>query len=77
MIRYDRFWTTIKEKNISTYRLLKDCGIATTTIQRLRENKSVSMRTIDDLCQYLDCNIEDLVEIQKDSEFNNKTKNSK
>ena len=42
---------------------LKKYGFYKATIQRLRKNQSVNMRTIDDLCQILECSVEDIVEI--------------
>ena len=63
MINYDPLWKTMEEKHVSSYALIEKYGFYKATIQRLRKNQSVNMRTIDDLCQILDCSVEDIVEI--------------
>ena len=63
MINYDPLWKTMEEKHISSYALIEKYGFYKATIQRLRKNQSVNMRTIDDLCQILECSVEDIVEI--------------
>ena len=63
MISYMLFRNTLKQKNISTYKLMKEALIAPTTIQRMRKNESISVRSIDEICQYLNCPITDVIEI--------------
>ena len=62
MIRYDPLWETLKRKNISQYKLIKDYGIDNAQLQRLRENAVVKTMILDTLCSILDCKIEDIVE---------------
>jgi len=59
MIVFDKLWTTMKEKRITTYRL-KENGICSRTVKRLRTNGSVETKTLDKICDVLDCNIEDI-----------------
>lgn len=66
MITYRRFYETIKEKNISTYKLIKDYGVSRSLLDRLKHNKPVSTVTLNDLCSYLDCKLEDIAEYVKD-----------
>lgn len=66
MISYEPFWNTLKKSEESTYTLIKK-GIAPATINRLRHNKSVSAQTLNDLCQLLSCNVEDVIEIIPDA----------
>jgi len=61
MITYDPFWKTIKEKNVSTYKLIKDYKISSSTIDRLRSNKAISTTTVNTLCEHLDCEVEDIL----------------
>ena len=63
MISYAPFWKTLKEKDSSTYVLIKDKHIASSTLQRMRKNESISMQTVEDLCKALNCNVSDIVEI--------------
>ena len=61
MICYDPFWETLKRKNISQYRLIRDYGIDNAQLQRLRDNAVVKTSTIDNLCRILECRVEDIM----------------
>lgn len=66
MISYEPFYKTIKEKNISTYKLINTFGISRSLIDRLKHNKPISTVTIDDLCRFLDCRVEDILVYTKE-----------
>ncbi|MBP3313152.1 MAG: helix-turn-helix transcriptional regulator [Oscillospiraceae bacterium] len=61
MISYEPFYKTLKDKGISTYRLINEYGISRSLLNRLRHNKPVSTVTLDDLCNILGCKIEDVL----------------
>lgn len=65
MIVYDKLWKTMKEKNISQYKLIKDYNFSTGQLDRLRKNAGVSTYTLNMLCEILDCNLEDIAEYRK------------
>lgn len=62
MIVYDRFWTTLKSSAQSTYTLIKDHHISSSTLDKLRKNKPLNTTTINDLCLILNCKVEDIME---------------
>lgn len=66
MIDYTPLWETMKQKNISTYRLLKDYGFSKGTLNSLKQNKNVTLNTIENLCIILDVPIEQIVRIIPD-----------
>lgn len=66
MIKYDRLWQTLKEKNISQYSLQKDYGVDKAQLYRLRNNQVVKTITINNLCRILDCRVEDIMEYVPD-----------
>lgn len=66
MIVYDRFWETMKAKNLNQYKLIKNYGFSAGQISRLKKNMYVSTHTLDVLCRILDCKIEDLMEYRVD-----------
>ena len=66
MIVYDKLWETMKEKNISQYRLIKEYHISTGQLDRLRKNENVNSYTLNQLCQILDCKLEDIAEYVKE-----------
>ena len=61
LISYEPFYKTLKEKNISTYRLIVDHGVSRSLLDRLKHNKPISTVTLGDLCAILDCRVEDVV----------------
>ena len=65
MIVYDKLWTTLKEKHISQYKLIKEYHISNGQLDRLRKNGNVSTHTLDVLCQILECNLEDIAEYKQ------------
>lgn len=62
MIVFDKLWVTLKEKNISQYKLIKDYGISTGQLDRLRKNGNVNTYTLNELCRILDCKLDDIAE---------------
>lgn len=66
MIVYDRLWTTLKERGISQYKLIKDYNISTGQLDRLRKNGNVNAYTLNQLCVILDCRLEDIAEYKKE-----------
>lgn len=62
MISYAPFYRTLKEKEISTYKLITRFGVSRSLLDRLKHNKPISTQTLDDLCGYLNCNVEDILE---------------
>ena len=66
MIRYDRLWQTMREKNITQYALIKTYGISPGQITRLKRNESVSTHTIEMFCRILNCPVEDVMEYVPD-----------
>ncbi|MCX4317342.1 MAG: helix-turn-helix transcriptional regulator, partial [Lachnospiraceae bacterium] len=57
MISYAPFWETLKRKQISQYQLIRDYSFSTGTLDTLRKNNSITMNTLHDICQMLQCNI--------------------
>jgi len=60
MIVFDKLWESMKRKGVSTYKLRENCLLDSRTIKRLRENGSVETKTLDKICDLLDCDIEDV-----------------
>lgn len=68
MITFEPLWETMKKKNISQYSLIKDFGFSTGTLDALRKNKSITLNTLNDICNILDCNVEHVIKFTKDME---------
>lgn len=66
MISYSPFYATLKSRNMTTYRLIKDYNISRSLIDRLKHDKPISTVTLNDLCSILDCRVEDIMVYIKD-----------
>mgnify|MGYP004477782241 len=60
LIDYSPLWTTMEQKNISQYKLLKS-GIDNRTLDSLKKGKNITMLTLNKLCNILDCTPNDVV----------------
>lgn len=65
MIVFDKLWKTLKKNNISQYKLIKDYGISTGQLDRLRKNENVNTYTLNTLCEILNCDLSDIAEYKK------------
>ena len=66
MIVYDRLWSTMKEKGISQYKLIKEYHVSQGQLDRLRKNANVNSYTLNQLCRILQCRLEDIAEYIED-----------
>ena len=62
MVVYDPFWETLKRSEESTYTLIKNHHISSSTIDKLRKNKPLNTTTINDLCRILKCTVSEIME---------------
>lgn len=60
LIDYSPLWTTMEQKNISQYKLLKS-GIDNRTLDSLKKGKNITMLTLNKLCNILECTPNDIV----------------
>lgn len=66
MISYEPLYKTLKEKNVSTYKLINDYGISRSLLDRLKHNRPISTVTLNDLCNILHCRVEDVLVFTED-----------
>lgn len=66
MISYKPFFEMIKKKSISQYQLENEYNISKGTLDSLRQNKNVTLCTIENLCNLLNCEAWDIFEIIKE-----------
>ena len=62
MIIFNRLFKTMENKNVSTYKLREECGIDSKTIRRLKANDNIETKTLNKLCSFLNCKLEDIAE---------------
>ena len=68
MITYEPFYRTLKERGMSTYKLIHQYNVSRSLLDRLKHNKPLSTVTLDDLCKILSCKVEDILVYTPDEE---------
>ena len=68
-IVYNKLFNLLKTKNKTMYDLRKDKVIGTATLEKMRKGMGhVDTRSIESLCEYLDCQPGDLMEYVKEAD---------
>ena len=65
IIDYSPLWETMKKKGITQYRLIKS-GIDNKTLNSLKNNKNITLLTLEKLCIIIDCDPNDIVKFTKE-----------
>ena len=63
-ISYEPLWETMRNRGISTYELTIKQEFNKGTLHHLKKGDNVTLETIAQLCEILDCRIEDVVKIE-------------
>lgn len=66
MFCYEPLWKTMQEQGETTYTLIHKHGLNARTIHNLKHNKSITMYTLERLCQILNCQAESIVIFRED-----------
>ena len=62
-IKYDKFFDLLKKKGKTMYNLRKDKIVGVATIEKMRKEEGhIDTRSIERLCEYLDCQPGDIME---------------
>jgi len=61
MISYEPLYKTMKEKGVTTYRLIHTYGVSRSLLDRLKHNKPISTVTLNDLCIMLSCRVDEIL----------------
>ena len=69
MINYKPLWIQLINRNMTKTQFRVALGISTATLARMSKNEYISLETIEKICQYFDCKVEDVVEFEKDNQF--------
>lgn len=75
MITYEKLWQKLNEQNMTTYHLRfkgKYSSISSSTVKRLKQNKSVSTNTINTICEILECDVQDVITYHNEYKDKNK-----
>ena len=61
MISFEPFWNTLSSKEVSTYVLIHQYGVSSSTVNRLRHNQPISTVKLNDLYTFLRCDVSDIL----------------
>lgn len=60
MISYEPLFQTMKEKGITSYRLIK-MGFPQSNYYAIKRGENISTHTVDQLCRLLSCDVSDIM----------------
>lgn len=66
MISYEPFYEALFKKNVTEYNLIYKQGFSTNTLYRIKKGKHISTKTLDALCDALDCGVEEMIRFEKE-----------
>jgi len=67
VISYEPFYQTLFRKGITEYHLIFKEGFSAATLHRMKQGTSITMKTLDELCSILDCEVSDIIKYVKDT----------
>lgn len=65
-LSYKKLWKILIDKNLKKSDLNKITGISDSTIAKLTKGENVNTEILERICRALNCNIGDIVEIEKE-----------
>ena len=70
MISYKKLFLILEEREISKTELQNQTGISSATLAKLSKNEEVSMKTIQSICEFLDCQPGEILSMEKEIDKN-------
>lgn len=66
MISYRPFYETLYKKGITEYQLIFKQGLSANTLHRMKHGEAISTKTLNTLCEILECCVSDVIEYVPD-----------
>ena len=63
MISYKPLFRLLLERDMTKTQLREAVGFSSATLAKMSKGKYISLETVENICKYLDCKIEDVIEI--------------
>ena len=64
MISYKPLFRLLLERDMTKTQLREAVGFSPATLAKMSKSEYVSLETIENICKYLNCRVEDVIEIQ-------------
>lgn len=68
-VSYDKLWKLLIDKKMNRTALKEAAGISFNVLAKMGKREAVSMESILKICTALDCDISDVMEINKEGEL--------
>ena len=68
LVNYDKLWKLLIDKKMNRTELKEAAGISFNVLAKLGKGETVSMESILKICKALDCDISDVMEIEKEKQ---------
>lgn len=65
-VSYNKLWKLLIDKNMNKVKLCDQAKISKGTMAKMTNNEPVTLTIIERICEELDCDISDVVEITKE-----------
>ena len=65
-ISYNGLWQLMIDKNLQKKNLIEDLNISLATIAKMGKGESVSVDVLERICEYMNCNIGDIMSFEKE-----------
>ena len=66
-MRYDKLFSLIEKRGLTMYSLRRDKVVGVATLEKMRKGEGhVDTRSLERLCEYLDCQTRDIMEFVPD-----------
>lgn len=70
-VNYNRLWKLLIDLNMSKTELREKTGITTNALAKMGRNENVSTEVLCKICNVLNCQVEDILEIVEDKTMEN------
>lgn len=70
-VNYNRLWKLLIDLNMSKTELREKSGITTNALAKMGRNENVSTEILCKICNTLNCQVEDVVEIVSEKKISN------
>ena len=64
MISYKPLFRLLLERDMTKTQLREAVGFSSATLAKMSKGEYISLETVENICKYLNCKIEDVIEIQ-------------
>lgn len=63
-VSYNGLWQLLRESGLRKQNLVDDVGVSPVTVAKMGKGKMINDKVIDRICEYLNCNPKDIIELK-------------